>query len=178
MHMIDEKQTPLPEEEKTSGQALDEAIELQRASEAARRNMLDDQPLELDELPAEPSSDFEDGSYEIESSYAAPEDRALAERRQKRRRSLTAVAAGAALVTAGFAAHAAGSDPNFSDETHEFTFESGDGLETAANTIIGKDSIDIRDAEHHIKSDPANIDVFKDNRIDPGETVVVPDSVE
>jgi len=159
MHMIDEKQTPLPQEEKSFDQATDDVLELQRASEAARRNM-----------------------QESLAEDVVPETASLLDvRRQKQRSALTKVAAGiaAGAVAAGAgAALNAANQPNFSEETHMYTFTAGEGLQHAAEDILGVENVDINEAEHHIKSDPANIDVFKDNRIDPGEAVVVPDSVE
>jgi len=81
-----------------------------------------------------------------------------------------AVAGGANLVIQN-------QGPNFSDETKTYTVESGDGLQNAAEDILGAEKIDIRDAISHIADDPANIDVLKDG-LQPGETLVIPDHVE
>ena len=87
------------------------------------------------------------------------------------------VVASAVVTGAGFAAHEASKGPSFSETTNEYVVQPGDGLYDAAQDIQGIDSIDIRDAVHHIQVDPANVDVLSDG-LQPGEIVIIPDSVE
>jgi len=94
-----------------------------------------------------------------------------------RGQKLGATAAVAATAVFGATVVGANQGPEFSDETKTYTVESGDGLQNAAEDILGTEKIDIRDAISHIADDPANIDVLKDG-LQPGETLVIPDHVE
>ena len=85
------------------------------------------------------------------------------------------LAAGAAIVT-GPAAIEAFTAPQFSETTQEYVVQDGDGVQNAAEAIIGSEKIDIREAIHHISVDPANIDVLSDG-LQPGEVLVIPSYV-
>lgn len=86
------------------------------------------------------------------------------------------IAAGAAVV-AGPATIEHFTAPQFSEATQEYVVQDGDGLQNAAEAIIGSEKIDIREAITHIKVDPANIDVLSDG-LQPGEILIIPDHVE
>lgn len=67
--------------------------------------------------------------------------------------------------------------PEFSSDKTTYTVEQGDGLQNAAEAVLGSENVDIRDVTEHIKTDPANIDALKDG-LQPGESIVIPTSVE
>lgn len=67
--------------------------------------------------------------------------------------------------------------PEFPESTTTFTAESGDSLFSAAETVPGSTSVDIRDVVHEISTHPANIEVLKDG-LQAGESIEIPTSVE
>jgi len=160
MHMSEETQTTQPETKSLTTSALDDALEMQLPSEAAQRIL----------------------GQSYTSEVAAPEaPRSVDARKQKQRRALTMVAAGVgATVAAGALGLAAGTaaQPQFSEESHTFTVEDGQGLQHAAEDVLGVENVDIADVENHIKVDPSNVDVFQDGVLKAGETLNVPDHVE
>ena len=68
--------------------------------------------------------------------------------------------------------------PQFSETKTEYVAEPGDGVNAAAKHVEGISNVDIRRVVEHIEADPANANTFKDNRLDPGEVVVIPESVK
>jgi hypothetical protein len=68
--------------------------------------------------------------------------------------------------------------PQFSETKTEYVVEPGDGVDSASKHVEGVDAVDIRRVTDYIKADPANNEVFKDNHLDPGETLVIPESVK
>ena len=104
------------------------------------------------------------------------------------KRKALEVAAGVAATTVVTAAVGVGLEAGynalhpelkFSDQTQSFTFDGNEHntLESAVHEIKGWQEADIQEIEAHIKSDPANIDIFKDG-IYPGTTITIPVSIE
>lgn len=125
---------------------------MQRAAEAARRQSLLDQKSHDEEMEQAP------GKTGIGTKIA------------------TGVAIGAAIV-GGPTLVDQMNGPEFSDQTTTYTVEQGDGLQDAAEAVIGSNQVDIRDVTAHIESQPVNIDALKDG-LQPGESIVIPTSVE
>ena len=68
--------------------------------------------------------------------------------------------------------------PQFSDTKTEYVAEPGDSTWIAAEHVKGIDKVDIRRVVDEIQADPANAETFKDNVLQPGETIVIPESVK
>ena len=84
------------------------------------------------------------------------------------------------LTIAGFAGVDAYANraPHFSDATTEYVVKPGNGVNSAAKHVNGIDNVDTRRVVDYIEADPANANTFKDNRLDPGEVLVIPESVD
>ena len=115
----------------------------------------------------------------------APVYRQLPERITDKPNNLLAKRVGAAaLVTVAILAGIVGLDsygnrpPKYSDKKIEFKVEPADTVWNAAETVKGIDKVDITQVVDYIEADPANAATFKDKRLDPGETLVIPKSVE
>jgi len=160
MHMIDETQTPQAEDD------FDAILNMQAIDSA--KSFVD---LPRDISPIDSDADLNNDALVQQVN----------QQRQKRRSALTKVAVGAASLAVAVGAGAAlsaATEPHFSEETHTYTFSDGEGLEHAAQDIIGVEKININDAEAYIEADPSNIPVFEDGIIKAGETVTVPDQVK
>lgn len=158
--MIEDTQTPPIDKTEKSEPTLDEHwndVELMnRSSQAAQR--------------------LEDQAAADQAAAAEAHDTAV-HRRGFRKGVAATVITATALAGAGAAAYEGMKGPTFSEQTHEYVVEPGDGILNAAEHIKGIDSIDPRDAVQHISVDPANIDVLKDG-LQPGEVLEIPDSVQ
>lgn len=87
--------------------------------------------------------------------------------------ALALAASGALLAYNSYAVN----NPTFSEESHSYVMQSGEGLWDAVETIKGIDSIDIRDAVYFVENDPRNQKALSDG-LQVGESIEVPDSVE
>jgi len=154
MHMSEQTPTLQSPEQPSFDDHWNDVDEIQRASQAARA-------LDLNEA----------------ANIHAEQDAAIALKKKHRNRGIAAGLIATGVVGGGFAAHQLGQGPEFSETTNEYVVQDGDGLYDAAQEIQGIDSIDIRDAVHHIQVDPANVDVLSDG-LQPGEVIIIPDSVE
>lgn len=67
--------------------------------------------------------------------------------------------------------------PEFSPESTTYVVQPGDGLQHAAEAVIGSEDVDIRDVIEHISVDPANIGALKDG-LQPAESITIPLSVQ
>lgn len=121
---------------------------------------------------------------ETRISYAPSRPRRLRDDLERHPKLVRGVAIAATAIAASqivprIADHFDG--PDFSEETKKITVQSGDTLwgivEDPEMGIHGIDKIDTRDAIDHIKSDPANTDVFENGQLDIGETIVIPESI-
>ena len=111
------------------------------------------------------------------ATQQAEQDASAALKKKRRNKGIATGLVATSIVGVGYAAHEFGQGPEFSETTNEYVVQDGDGLYDAAQEIQGIDSIDIRDAVHHIQVDPANVDVLSDG-LQPGEVIIIPDSVE
>ena len=67
--------------------------------------------------------------------------------------------------------------PEYSTSTTTYTVQPGDSWWSVAEAIKGHDQVDQNVLISHIKGDPANIDVLKSDTLQPGQSIVIPTSV-
>lgn len=104
-----------------------------------------------------------------------PQDQESIDKRKNRLyKSLATVAIGLSLFAIGESVFG---EPEYSESTHMYVAQSGDGLYSAAESIKGIENIDIRAAVDHIANDPRNEKALSDG-LQMGEALVVPDSVK
>lgn len=149
--------TPNPEyptsDERYADQAWQDNKDIQDSLAAAQRINQVDQPVASVQPEAKPENRVSVGT-KIGASAAI----------------VAAVAAGPAIIDRL-------DGPEFPDTTTPYTFESSDGLQNAAEAVPGASTVDIREVTSYIASHPANIEALKDGA-QPGETIVIPTSVE
>ena len=134
----------------------------------------------------------------INETYAQTKERPVSETASSRRPTLrenwsdlstaekfkfAGVATGAAaLTTLGVAVAPELIDqangPEFSTETTTFTVEDGQGWDSVADAVNGSEKVSNDLILETIKGDPANIDVVTRGDLHPGDSIVIPTSVE
>ena len=155
-HMSEETQTPQIERQNDTD-PLDDALAMQRASEAARRINTSNE--------AEPVR------------TTSPSERARMGKTATRFMVVGSLV-GAAVTGAMTPTLVDALDgPNLSTDTREFTVGNGESTYDAAEAVYGSETADISAIASHIESSPVNIDVLKDG-LQPGETLIIPDRVE
>jgi hypothetical protein len=106
-------------------------------------------------------------------------DEAKKQQRRKRARSLSAAAA--ALTTIGGVAGVGLYNDYKLDKMYNdapkttITVESGQGLSSITEDIEGIGKVDRREIDYRVETDPANVGVFSDKKLQTGESVVVPE---
>lgn len=65
----------------------------------------------------------------------------------------------------------------FSENETTYTLEQGEGLDHAIYHINGIEGVEVYPVKEHVKNDPANTEVFADNILQVGESIVIPESV-
>jgi|GEM_PF-4583888 hypothetical protein len=104
-----------------------------------------------------------------------PQDQESIDKRKNRLyKPLATVAIGLSLFAIGESVFG---EPEYSESTHMYVAQSGDGLYSAAESIKGIENIDIRAAVDHIANDPRNEKALSDG-LQMGEALVVPDSAK
>ena len=101
----------------------------------------------------------------------------------KEKAPLAAVASGA-TVLAGLGVAVApemidtANGPEFSKETTTHTVTAGEGWWDVAGAVDGSDTVDRNLVIDHIQGDPANIELLNHDSLMPGDSIVIPVSVE
>lgn len=97
---------------------------------------------------------------------------------------LTKALAGGAIALAALGIseeiYAVNATPKFSPETHSYEVQSNDGWESVVENakIENVNQVGWRQVADHIEHLPANQYILENHQLDPGENVIVPDSVE